>query len=197
MGGERFDTPQPESYLFGENADLNFLGNRPTAFPYPPPQANEPTKTLKSLINIRKESVRFVRVPYDKKQNSIEGECDDTLQQSYKKNEINESIQMVVDGNVLCNLADSEIVPTNSCYNIEFTFDSDAKCAITVYYFCTENVSPSGVTLTQRESLTFSSDTYHYEKGINQCFSQPSHIFNPQLMHEDDFVYNAGRDQYQ
>lgn len=31
MGGERFDTPQPEAYLFGENADLNFLGNRPTA----------------------------------------------------------------------------------------------------------------------------------------------------------------------
>jgi len=30
MGGERFDTPQPEAYLFGENADLNFLGNRPT-----------------------------------------------------------------------------------------------------------------------------------------------------------------------
>lgn len=31
MGGERFDTPEPESYLFGENGDLNFLGNRPTA----------------------------------------------------------------------------------------------------------------------------------------------------------------------
>lgn len=30
MGGERFDTPQPESYLFGENADLNFLGSKPT-----------------------------------------------------------------------------------------------------------------------------------------------------------------------
>lgn len=30
MGGERFDTPQPEAYLFGENADLNFLGSKPT-----------------------------------------------------------------------------------------------------------------------------------------------------------------------
>ena len=30
MGGERFDTPQPEAYLFGENTDLNFLGSRPT-----------------------------------------------------------------------------------------------------------------------------------------------------------------------
>ena len=29
MGGERFDTAMPEMYLFGENADLNFLGSRP------------------------------------------------------------------------------------------------------------------------------------------------------------------------
>lgn len=29
MGGERFDTAQPEMYLFGENMDLNFLGSRP------------------------------------------------------------------------------------------------------------------------------------------------------------------------
>ena len=29
MGGERFDVQQPESYLFGDNSDLNFLGNRP------------------------------------------------------------------------------------------------------------------------------------------------------------------------
>ena len=29
MGGERFDMSQPESYLFGENTDLNFLGCKP------------------------------------------------------------------------------------------------------------------------------------------------------------------------
>lgn len=29
MGGEKFDTPHPEGYLFGENMDLNFLGSRP------------------------------------------------------------------------------------------------------------------------------------------------------------------------
>lgn len=31
MGGERFDTQQPEAFLFGENTDLNFLGSRPSA----------------------------------------------------------------------------------------------------------------------------------------------------------------------
>ncbi len=51
MGGEKFDSPQPESFLFGENSDLNLLGFRPVAFPYPPPQANEPTKTLRSQVN--------------------------------------------------------------------------------------------------------------------------------------------------
>lgn len=31
MGGERFDQAIPESYLFGENADLNWLGTKPIA----------------------------------------------------------------------------------------------------------------------------------------------------------------------
>ena len=53
MGGEKFDSPTPESFLFGENCDLNYLGSKPVSFPYPPPAANEPTKTLKSHINIR------------------------------------------------------------------------------------------------------------------------------------------------
>ena len=62
MGGEKFDSPQPESFLFGENNDLNNLGSRAVAFPYPPPAANEATKTLRSQINIRKDSVHFVPV---------------------------------------------------------------------------------------------------------------------------------------
>ena len=130
MGGERFDTPQPESYLFGENADLNFLGSRPTAvrcpnraiplwggssnrpfqFPYPPPQANEPTKTLKSLVNIRKESVRFVRAP-------------------------DSAVKIHGDGQAA----------KGNAFNIEFVFDSDAKCSITIYYFCTEDINANGV----------------------------------------------------
>ncbi|KAK3087827.1 hypothetical protein FSP39_011180 [Pinctada imbricata] len=62
MGGERFEMPQPESYLFGENSDLNFLGGKPVPFPYLTPTSNEPIRPLKSLVNIRKDSLRLVKL---------------------------------------------------------------------------------------------------------------------------------------
>uniref|UniRef100_A0A4W4FB09 E3 ubiquitin-protein ligase n=1 Tax=Electrophorus electricus TaxID=8005 RepID=A0A4W4FB09_ELEEL len=65
MGGEKFETPHPEGYLFGENMDLNFLGNRPVQFPYVTPALHEPVKTLRSLVNIRKDSLRLVRYKDD------------------------------------------------------------------------------------------------------------------------------------
>ncbi|KAM9559865.1 E3 ubiquitin ligase RNF157 isoform 7-T8 [Salvelinus alpinus] len=61
MGGEKFDSTHPEGYLFGENTDLNFLGTRPVVFPYAAPPPQEPVKTLRSLINIRKDTLRLVR----------------------------------------------------------------------------------------------------------------------------------------
>lgn len=67
MGGEKFDSTHPEGYLFGENTDLNFLGSRPVAFPYAAPPPHEPVKTLRSLINIRKDTLRLVRCSEDLK----------------------------------------------------------------------------------------------------------------------------------
>ncbi|XP_017292637.1 E3 ubiquitin ligase RNF157 isoform X4 [Kryptolebias marmoratus] len=67
MGGEKFDSTHPEGYLFGENTDLNFLGSRPVAFPYAAPPPQEPVKTLRSLINIRKDTLRLVRCSEDLK----------------------------------------------------------------------------------------------------------------------------------
>ncbi|CAG4907180.1 unnamed protein product [Colias eurytheme] len=168
MGGERFDTPQPEAYLFGENADLNFLGSRPTPFPYPPPQSNEPTKTLRSLVNIRKESLRFVRCP------EPVGKLSDT-------NKIDGAIKPVN-----CNTK-------GTYYNIEFTFDSDVRCAITVFYFCTEEVTPTGIVYYPRDP-SMTSQTYHYKKGANQQFCQISHVFDPSKYPEEDLVYNADRE---
>uniref|UniRef100_A0A672LFK4 E3 ubiquitin-protein ligase n=1 Tax=Sinocyclocheilus grahami TaxID=75366 RepID=A0A672LFK4_SINGR len=67
MGGEKFDSTHPEGFLFGENTDLNFLGNRPVVFPYNAPPPQEPVKTLRSLINIRKDTLRLVRCSEDMK----------------------------------------------------------------------------------------------------------------------------------
>ncbi|KAG5337432.1 RN157 ligase, partial [Acromyrmex charruanus] len=167
MGGERFDTPQPEAYLFGENADLNFLGSRPTPFPYPPPQANDPTKTLKSLVNIRKESLRLVR------------NMDQTSTSSHY--------------HTVKHYEDSDIDKKPNRFNIEFVFDCDVRCAITIYYFCTEEVSTKGVAYIPRDP-SINSETYHYKKGANQLFSQTSHIFDPTLYTEEDLMYNADRE---
>ncbi|KAI4460691.1 mahogunin [Holotrichia oblita] len=162
MGGERFDTPQPEAYLFGDNSDLNFLGS-PTAFPYPPPQPNEPTKTLKSLVNIRKESLRFVRAPAD-----------------YCKPRIIEGDQRDIE------------LGKGTPFNIEFTFDCDVPCAITIYYFCTEEYTGNGVLYIPKDTSMIS-DTFRYKRGANQQFCQMSHVFDPTQFSDDELLYDTER----
>lgn len=41
--------------------------------------------------------------------------------------------------------AENEPSPKSTQFNIEFTFDCDARCGITVYYFCTEEITADGV----------------------------------------------------
>ena len=65
---------------------------------------------MKALINIRKESLRFVRAP------------DDSL-----------------------GLKEPDDRTSPQQFNIEFTFDCDVRCAITIMYFCTEEVTSSGL----------------------------------------------------
>ncbi|XP_066965179.1 probable E3 ubiquitin-protein ligase MGRN1 isoform X2 [Macrobrachium rosenbergii] len=158
MGGERFDTAQPEMYLFGENMDVNFLGSRPAPFPYPAPTANEPSKPLRALINIRKESLKFVKAP---------DEC--------------------------AVLKESEERTPTTRFNIDFTFDCDVRCAITIMYFCTEEVTTSGMIYTPRDP-SMNSETYHYKRGANQQFSQACHVFDPSLYPEEDLIYSFDRE---
>lgn len=147
MGGEKFDALQPEAYLFGDNMDLNFLGSRPVPFPYPAPQTKDPIRPLKSLVNIRKESVRFVRVNGSDK----------------------------------------------SSYSIEFTFDTDVRCSITIYYFCTEEITSNGVLYHPKdEKLT--SEIYYYKRGTNQQFVQTEHVFDPVPYSDDDLFFNIDKD---
>uniref|UniRef100_A0A8B9KHB5 E3 ubiquitin-protein ligase n=1 Tax=Astyanax mexicanus TaxID=7994 RepID=A0A8B9KHB5_ASTMX len=137
MGGEKFDTPHPEGYLFGENMDLNFLGNRPVQFPYVTPAPHEPVKTLRSLVNIRKDSLRLVRY----------------------KDDADGTIEDAVNPRVL--------------YGVEFSFDTDARVAITVYCQAFEEFS-NGMAVYTPKTPAMVSETVHFKRGINQQFSLPS-----------------------
>lgn len=155
MGGDRFESTKQDIYLFGDNEDLNFLGSRPFAFPYPAPQPREPTKTLKCLVNIRKDSLRFVK-------------------------DLEDSHALQSDGN-------DQI---KGCYNVEFTFDTDVKCAITIFYFATEEIVNKQAIYHPRDT-GMNSETFHYKRGANQVFSQPTHFINPSQFKEEDWQYRS------
>ena len=232
MGGERFETSQPEMYLFGENLDLNFLGGKPSPFPYSAPLPHEPTRTLRSLINIRKESLRFVRVtnsalipvvkpatessptkvtiPAEKtlaektlaEKTLVEktlAEKTTTLEVPEKTKDKGRTSSASSVGNVSSKPEKGSSNASESVqdakskevhYNIEFTFDCDVKCAITIHYFATEEITSTGVTYTPRDP-SICSDTVVFKRGSNQVFTHESHIFSPFLYNEDDLMYRA------
>lgn len=45
-------------------------------------------------------------------------------------------------------------IDTSHLYNIEFVFDADTKCAIQIFYFCTEEITPTGLTLVYLMTIT-------------------------------------------
>jgi E3 ubiquitin-protein ligase MGRN1 len=61
LGHRRYETGDPEYFLFGDLTDLNFLGTRPVQFPYPTPKKNEPLRCLQLYVNIHRDSVKLVK----------------------------------------------------------------------------------------------------------------------------------------
>uniref|UniRef100_A0A8C5EGR1 E3 ubiquitin-protein ligase n=1 Tax=Gouania willdenowi TaxID=441366 RepID=A0A8C5EGR1_GOUWI len=156
MGGEKFDTPHPEGYLFGENMDLNFLGNRPVQFPYVTPAPHEPVKTLRSLVNIRKDSLRLVRYKDD---------SDTSVEEGGKP-----KVQ----------------------YGVEFTFDADARVAITLYCQAFEEFS-NGMAVYSAKEPSMVSETVHYKRGVSQQFSMPSFKMDINEWKEEDLNFDLDR----
>ncbi|KAM9043815.1 E3 ubiquitin ligase RNF157 isoform 2-T2 [Megaptera novaeangliae] len=159
MGGEKFDSTHPEGYLFGENSDLNFLGNRPVAFPYAAPPPQEPVKTLRSLINIRKDTLRLVKCAEEVK---TPGE---------------------------------EAGRAKVHYNVEFTFDTDARVAITIYYQATEEFQ-NGIASYIPKDNSLQSETVHYKRGVCQQFCLPSHTVDPSEWAEEELGFDLDREVY-
>ncbi|XP_062447921.1 E3 ubiquitin ligase RNF157 isoform X1 [Rhea pennata] len=159
MGGEKFDSTHPEGYLFGENSDLNFLGSRPVAFPYAAPPPQEPVKTLRSLINIRKDTLRLVKCSEEVK---APGE---------------------------------EVSKAKVHYNVEFTFDTDARVAITIYYQASEEFQ-NGVASYIPKDNSLQSETVHYKRGVCQQFCMPSHTVDPSEWAEEELGFDLDREVY-
>uniref|UniRef100_A0A915PR40 RING-type E3 ubiquitin transferase n=1 Tax=Setaria digitata TaxID=48799 RepID=A0A915PR40_9BILA len=65
LGGERYDLAKPEAFLFGDNADLDILGNRSVQFPYSSQPVNDPVRTLNALINLRRDSLKLTKSKND------------------------------------------------------------------------------------------------------------------------------------
>ncbi|XP_057571863.1 E3 ubiquitin ligase RNF157 isoform X2 [Hippopotamus amphibius kiboko] len=159
MGGEKFDSTHPEGYLFGENSDLNFLGNRPVVFPYAAPPPQEPVKTLRSLINIRKDTLRLVKCAEEVK---TPGE---------------------------------EAGRAKVHYNVEFTFDTDARVAITIYYQATEEFQ-NGIASYIPKDNSLQSETVRYKRGVCQQFCLPSHTVDPSEWAEEELGFDLDREVY-
>nr|CAB3263816.1 E3 ubiquitin-protein ligase MGRN1-like [Phallusia mammillata] len=156
MGGKKFDTVQPEAYLFGDNADLNMLGPKPFNFPYNSPSGNEPVRALKCLVNIRKDTLRLIRVPNPMLK------PEDVIQTN---NEETQTVEEQPQGDPL--------------YNLEFTFDTECPCSITVYYNAAEEMRNKVVMFVTKQK----SGTMHYNTGCNQQFCATNHIINPADLH--------------
>ncbi|XP_036196647.1 E3 ubiquitin ligase RNF157 isoform X3 [Myotis myotis] len=159
MGGEKFDSAHPEGYLFGENSDLNFLGNRPVAFPYAAPPPQEPVKTLRSLVNIRKDTLRLVKCAEEVK------------------------------------TPGAEAGRAKVHYNVEFTFDTDARVAITIYYQATEEFQ-NGIASYIPKDNSLQSETVHYKRGVCQQFCLPSHTVDPSAWAEEELGFDLDREVY-
>ncbi|XP_069785729.1 E3 ubiquitin ligase RNF157 isoform X2 [Narcine bancroftii] len=168
MGGQTFDSAHPEGYLFGENSDLNFLGSHPVIFPYAAPPPQDPVKTLRSLISIRKDTLRLVR---------CERRC-------------REELQTPTDETTAEETPDSNI-----SYNVEFTFDADAQVAITIYYQAMEEFLDGCASYTSKDS-SLQSETVRYKRGVCQHFCLPTHTIDPSDWMDEELACNADSTVY-
>nr|XP_012599446.1 RING finger protein 157-like [Microcebus murinus] len=120
-----------------------------TQFPYAAPPPQEPVKTLRSLINIRKDTLRLVKCAEEVKS---PGE---------------------------------EAGKARVHYNVEFTFDTDARVAITLYYQATEEFQ-NGIASYIPKDNSLQSETVHYKRGVCQQFCLPSHTVDPSEWAEEE-----------
>nr|XP_039255427.1 E3 ubiquitin-protein ligase MGRN1-like isoform X1 [Styela clava] len=169
MGGNKFETMQPEAYLFGENSDLNFLGPKPHNVPYKVSSPSQPVRALRCLVNIRKDSLRLVKVP-----------------SALNKTVTNEDAPVEQDRQIIAEDGEGPFL-----YNIEFTFDADCPCSITIYYNATEEMFNKNI-IYAPDPARDCSDTVHFNPGCNQQFCLPTHRIDPAKLTKSKVDWTKG-----
>ncbi|XP_019849223.1 PREDICTED: E3 ubiquitin-protein ligase MGRN1-like [Amphimedon queenslandica] len=149
LGSRKFETGDPEHFLFSDLSDVNYMTSPPGAFPYKQPARKKPVECLSSFLNLHKESVKLVRPEGDSSQ-----------------------------------------------YTIEFLFDSDVPCQISIFFSLLDVSTMEGLRHGQTTSaVTKVSQSYVYDKGLEQNFSQLSFVFNPSRWMEEKLTYNPEEGQ--
>lgn len=176
----------------------------------------EPSKPMEMLMNIRKETLRFIRNSNINKSDTdldsiaidMEPPCLKTNQveilASKDMNEIVPSVEQVGKKTLpLPNLRVEDSEPSlekgednnkeknnlpPAVYNIEFYFDTEVDCSIRIFYLCTRDVTQNGINY-KPQHATYKSRLYQYKKGLNQKFDQVDHAFQPCLFDEDLLAY--------
>ncbi|KAK1330804.1 hypothetical protein QTO34_008742 [Cnephaeus nilssonii] len=128
-------------------------------FPYAAPPPQEPVKTLRSLVNIRKDTLRLVKCAEEVK------------------------------------APGAEAGRAKVHYNVEFTFDTDARVAITIYYQATEEFQNGIASYIPRDS-GLQSETVHYKRGVCQQFCLPSHTVDPSAWADEELGFDLDREVY-
>jgi len=151
MGNEKFQTTQPESYLFGDNVDLQYLGPKAQNFSYKMPASNQLVQALKCLVNIRKDSLRLLRARTEVSKDDV--------------------IPTTNNPEALDNQQNPHI------YNLEFTFDADCPCFVRVFYNAQEKIIDNKLVYKSEHS----SEWFKFSAGSNQQFCSTSHLIDPKF----------------
>lgn len=146
LGSKKFETADPEKFLFGDISDVNYLTQSPAPFPYKQPPKKRPVECLNSLLFLYKETVKLVR---------SESNSQD--------------------------------------YSIEFIFDSDSTCNISVFQSLpnTANMETLAMNRSTTSDVTKMSTCYTYENGLDQTFSESTLTITPSEWEEERLTYNV------
>ncbi|KAJ7421146.1 E3 ubiquitin-protein ligase MGRN1 [Pitangus sulphuratus] len=77
-------------------------------------------------------------------------------------------------------------------YSLEFTFDADARVAITIYCQATEEFV-GGMAVYSTKNPSLQSETVHYKRGVSQQFSLPSFKIDFSEWKDDELNFDLDR----